>query len=303
MKTVIATGINGFVGSHFRELLLRKDYITKSLSLSSPSADLHLKNTSDIASIKEFILKTKPSYIFHLAGCTHATNPLDFIKVNQEFGLALLEAMFQAQLLTIPIVMLGSAAEYGKFTRDHLPLKETFQGPVTSLYGATKLGQTHLAQLYAKKGLKTIVIRPSNILGPRLPNKYFLGRLIEEARLRKENNDVTPISTGNLNIKRDFIDVFSFCDVLLRAVQSEDCYGKIINASSGQTTSLHELVNIVKKNHFPNLVTQQESLFIRPDDQEIHYSDPSLLKSLLNVELRIDLEKTIDLMWHKKGNN
>ena len=51
------------------------------------------------------------------------------------------------------------------------------------------------------------------------------------------------LKTGNLNIKRDFIDVFDVVCIMWKLINNEKSYGEVVNICTGTPSLLIDLVN------------------------------------------------------------
>jgi GDP-4-dehydro-6-deoxy-D-mannose reductase len=115
-----------------------------------------------------------------------------------------------------PVVLLGSAAEYGPVPPEALPVNEDYPAAPRSFFGASKLAQTHAAQAAAAEwNLGVVVVRPFNVIGPGLPPHYFAASLAErmmKARAAGARGDVPVV---NADATRDFVDVRDVAHALL----------------------------------------------------------------------------------------
>jgi len=181
-KNVLVTGAAGFMGSHLCERLVKSNfevYGIDNLSMGRVENIAHLTANENFHFIKEDLLNVHKlrnvidecDIVFHFAAnpevrAALTNSHIDF-KQNLMATYMLLEAMRKSNQMKI-MVFASTSTVYGEAKvlptpEDYAPLK-----PI-SLYGATKLGCEALIASYTHTfGLKGLVFRFANIIGPRL---------------------------------------------------------------------------------------------------------------------------------------
>ncbi len=104
----------------------------------------------------------------------------------------------------IRVVLSGSAAELGPVEPAALPVGEDYTGYPIDAYGRSK----HLATLRGlseRPPLEVTVARVFNPIGPGIPPTQAFGRFA--ARLAEPGPDPLELTVGDLEARRDFIDV------------------------------------------------------------------------------------------------
>jgi GDP-4-dehydro-6-deoxy-D-mannose reductase len=129
----------------------------------------------------------------------------------------------------IRIVISGSAAELGPVETDQLPVDETFRGYPRDAYGRSKALAT-AAALAEKAPLEVIVARVFNPIGPGTPPTQAFGRFVD--RLSEPGPDPLELDVGDLDARRDFIDVRDVARALLELI-ARGCPGLIYNVGTG----------------------------------------------------------------------
>jgi UDP-glucose 4-epimerase len=178
----LVTGAAGFMGSHLCERLVEsnfKVYGLDNLSTGMVENIAHLTANGNFHFIKEDLLNAgklgsvidECDVVFHFAANPEVRAALTDSRVDFEQNLMatyrLLEAVRKRGRVRL-MVFASTSTVYGDAGRlptpeDYAPLK-----PI-SLYGATKLGCEALLASYAHTfGLKSLVFRFANIVGPRL---------------------------------------------------------------------------------------------------------------------------------------
>ena len=94
---------------------------------------------------------------------------------------------------------------YGIFGTSHFSENHPLQ-PI-SIYALTKVFQTKLVNYYCKvHQLNICLVRPSNLIGPNMSNKLFIGNFFDQA-LKVAFKKMSTITIGNEHAFRDYIDI------------------------------------------------------------------------------------------------
>lgn len=198
-----------------------------------------------------------PECIIHCADQANARkgllSPLDMWEANASGVVRLLKAC--TQLSTNRFIFFSTADVYGPSARPSI--EGDVLMPMTA-YARTKLAMENLLRdCYVAHGLSSIVLRTSCIagnhplydLGPLRGSQYLVPRIMEsmlhgERLSVRSNKHQTPDGTAI----RDYLHVMDVADAVLRALgyisRSPGCH--IMNLSSGQGTSVREMINLAE---------------------------------------------------------
>jgi GDP-4-dehydro-6-deoxy-D-mannose reductase len=131
---VLITGIDGFVGSHMAEFLLREPGVEIHGTILDPSASrlirhieskliLHRADIVDIASTERLVAMVMPDRIIHIAGQafipTSISDPADTFRTNVMGGVSILDAsrrLVQRRGKGPAVLIVSSAEVYGHVT-------------------------------------------------------------------------------------------------------------------------------------------------------------------------------------------
>jgi nucleoside-diphosphate-sugar epimerase len=266
MKAFI-TGASGFIGRHLTAELARDGWeIVKSRRDASGAEEM-------LADLQH----AAPDVLFHMAGLNHSTEAAAFYEANVALSARLLDA---AERLSRPpvVVLAGSAAEYGWLPAEAVPVNEAqFCRPVTD-YAVSKHAQTLMALMRAAAGLKAIVARIWNPVGPGMSRHLALGGFA--AAIAAMPAEGGALRVGNLDVERDFIDVREVARLLVALAARPEALGQIINICSGRSSSLRGLVERMIKLSNRAIVVVSDPGRMRPGEPPVLCGDVTRLRHL-----------------------
>jgi len=259
---VLITGVDGFVGSHAAEFLLRQAGVevhgtilgespTRNLDgiVGRPSLHLHRLDILDAARTAKLFAQIKPERVLHLAGQAFVpvslSDPLATFQVNIVGGMNVLEG---CRKLTGdggpgPHVMVVSTGEvYGKVDPNLQPIRETCPISPNNPYAASKASIDLIAQQFAMSfGLTVTVVRPFNHVGPRQSPVFVCSDFGKQFAEIAAGNRPCELRVGNLETRRDFTDVRDVVRaywMLFDRKESDVVY----NICSGQTLQIRDIL-------------------------------------------------------------
>lgn len=289
MKRALVTGAGGFCGKRLALHLRDSGVEVHTLGSKALPGNHHfvVPDITDAITLAEKVASANPDAIFHLAGVTHCADPALFYRVNTQYAVALFSAMDRAGLRNIPILVAGTAAEYGRIDPARLPVGEETPTAPYSHYGISKLAQTLEAMAWAKDGGSAIVFRPSNIIGPGMSESMLIGsfaRQIAEIMIgRKE----PVVETGTLSSIRDFIDVDDVSRILFSLAQCPAAQGQIVNICSGQPVAVSDLLATMIRISGVQIETRVDPARLKTLDVPVHYGSIKKLESVLGAALQL----------------
>lgn len=238
----LVTGAGGFLGRHVVDRLreVGAEVFTLGVERSGKPASSHaflIRTPIDEAGIATAMRAAMPDLVFHLAGTPNAEPLDDTYRVNVLFGVHLLRAALQRASPT-PVLLAGSAAEYGPVEGAALPVTEGTACRPVSTYGITKLAQT-LHGMAAAARQPVVVARLFNVIGGGMPTHLALGAFAAQLRAMPAEGGI--LRTGPLARERDFVEVGPTAALLVDLLQNPAAAGQVINVCSGQATSLADL--------------------------------------------------------------
>lgn len=246
-KTVLITGSNGFIGNRLADIL--NDTFPKvairgvdRVSCSN-SPETYVVNLLEPEHTFRIIEKIKPDYIFHFAGVIYTRDWQELYNGNVKTTINIMKGVKKAGI-QCRIVIPGSAAEYGRVPVADLPINENqIPNPVVP-YGVAKVWQTTIAKYYTSCGVEVVIGRMFNVIGPGAPEGLSVGAFANQLGKIKRGELPQKISVGNLEPKRDFIDIVDACRGLI-AIATNGKNGEIYNICSGRSVSMEQVLRLM----------------------------------------------------------
>jgi GDP-4-dehydro-6-deoxy-D-mannose reductase len=250
----LITGVGGFCGAHLVRRLRREPGIEIAgigLELQpTPQICLDHYFQADVTNEAEVAAAVKgfrPQLLFHLAGVSgDSATASPMYQVNVAGVVHVLEAV-RATARDCAVVIVGSAAEYGKVALSGLPVNERTPCKPIGPYGISKYAATLIALDYARRyQMKVSVVRPFNIIGSGMPENLLVGALL--ARAKQAVISANPVvKIGDMEAKRDFVAASDAVDAYFRLAQSGFC-GEIFNICSGRVHSIRHVAKTLLAN-------------------------------------------------------
>lgn len=310
MARALVTGGAGFIGSHVVENLLARGWeVTvlddfssgKAENLATVAADRDLRIVRRSILDREAVTQSLVGIdtVFHEAAIVSQVlsveNPLMMNRVNVEGTLNLLNESRKARVSSF--VFASSFGVYGD--AGEAPIKEETVMAPRSPYAASKAAGEHYCLAFHRTfGLSVVCLRYANVYGPRCstgPYGAVIAKFAEQLL-----SDQPPVVFGDGGQTRDFVYATDVAEATMRAAESRNANGMVINVGTGLATSINELAEVMAEiaNKTALGVTRAE-----PRLGEIKFSqaDTSLAKRTLGYECRTTLREGIRkfLTWYR----
>lgn len=307
MKVLITGGL-GFIGSNLVEYLLHKtdwsikiydNDTTKTLE-NNERTELIYGDIRDYNALLENIKDCE--YVVHLAAQTlvidSIDNPLYDAETNVIGTINVLNASKKVGIKKV--IMASSAAPLGE---QEPPVNEGKVPKPSSPYGASKLScEGYCSAFSASYDLKTVVLRFSNVYGPKSYNKgSAVAKFIKQILTNEQI-----LLYGDGNQTRDLIHVDDICQAILLGIKKELPNNfSLFQIGTGKETSVNRLLEIIKK-EFENKKNILPFKYENARKGEIlrNYTDITKAKNELGFIPEISLEEgiktTIDWFANQK---
>ncbi|HUJ25115.1 MAG TPA: SDR family oxidoreductase [Myxococcales bacterium] len=297
---VCVTGAAGFIGGHIAEALLADgDEVTglddfssgkrenASLLAQNPRFSLVEGTIADSRDVEKAVAGA--TWVFHLAAIPSVpvsmNEPERTTAVNVGGTVNVLEAARNAGVQRV--VLACSCAAYGDGPEQ--PKHELLQPRPMSPYAAQKIACELLAQTWTRAyGLPCVALRFFNVYGPRQDPKSEYAAAIPRFTTRLLAGQ-PPIVFGDGLQTRDFVHVSDVVRANLLAARSDQAPGEVINVASGRSSSLIDLIALLKTIIGSDALIEHEGP--RAGDLRESSANIDKARTLLGYEPRVSLEQ------------
>lgn len=275
-QKVLVTGAAGFIGSHLAERLVALGANTRAFvhynssgswgwldhSLVRDQIEVVLGDVRDRESID--VAMKKVDVVFHLAALIAIPYsydaPLSYVRTNVEGTLNVLQS---ARSQGVGKIVHTSTSEvYG--TARSVPISEEHPLQGQSPYSASKIGADKIAEsFHLSFDLPVVTVRPFNTYGPRQSARAVIPTIVTQALSQPE------IRLGNLDPTRDLNFVTDTVEGFIKAAESNNAVGEVINLGTGCEISIGALAQTILETMGKKIPVVSESQRVRPDNSEV----------------------------------
>ena len=258
---------------------------------------LYVQDARDYHALSKLINQIQPQVIIQLAAVAHAGRSNKDPYSTFDHSLRTLENALDATYPTIEqFVYFSSSMVYGSFQGDQV----TEESPCNPLgiYGALKFSGEKIVIAYNQVfGLPYTIIRPSALYGERCVSRR-VGQIFIENALQGKDISVS----GNGSDRLDFTYIKDLVQGVLKILTHENAKNQIFNLTFGQSRSIEEMINILRR-HIPELKVKylpKDKLI--PDRGTLAVDK---VKSMITYNPEYPLEKGFEeyIKWYKKLYN
>ncbi len=247
---ILVFGGNGFIGSHVVDHLLAAGHKVRVFDRAPERYREPLKQVGyrfghfddtfqvaealqDVDAVCHLISTTVPG--------TSNLDPVADVESNLVNTLHLLEQMRKKGLNRILYLSSGGTV-YGN--PESSPIKESHPLNPISSYGIVKVAiEKYLNMYHQLYGLQPIILRPSNLYGPRQGHTGVQG-LIGTLLTRMLAGEPVEI-WGNGSIVRDYLHVADLARLVVATLESDGC--GVFNAGSGEGHAINDILAMVRE--------------------------------------------------------
>ncbi len=284
MEKFLITGISGFVGQHFVDYLeanrIKAHVLGVDLAENKCSRACRYVTQSFMQidllcghEIERVLFEFQPDYVLHLASYSSVAfswkEPVLSFQNNMNVFLNLVETIRRLGL-KLRMLSVGSSEAYGNINQEHLPLVEETPLDPVSPYAVARVSQELLSKVYAEAyGVDLIITRSFNHIGPGQKDIFVISSFAKQiAEIKKLGQGKGVLSTGDLRIVRDFLDVRD----VVRAyylLLTQGKTGRIYNVCSGEGHALLHVVDELASLAGVEISTELNPAFVRPSDNRV----------------------------------
>lgn len=299
MNKILILGSEGFTGKYLFKFIKRNnldneiylvDKIPKKLIKKNNYYQLDLLKKKGIL---QFLKCYTPDLIFNLIGLNFSDNMLDLFKINVLTAENLLSSINEIKNYVPKVLLIGSAAEYGKVNKSDLPIVEACKKRAVSNYGLSKVFLNKLAEKYIMNSkIKIFRTKTFNIIGPGLSEKLLVGSIALQIEKIGKGLQPNELYVGNLNSERDFIDIRDVVAAYWKIIKS-DFPGEVFNIGRGRPFKIRKIVeDFIILSGLRIKIVKRENL-LRKNDSPCVYSNITKLSKHIKWRPQISLEQSI----------
>jgi len=308
---ILVTGGAGFIGSNLAEELIKQgakvtiidNFITgfrENLEEIKGDFDFIECDVNNESKLKQIIEEIE--IVFHQAALPSVPrsieNPSETHEacVNGTFNLLLKSREAGVRRF----IYAASSSAYGN--QEILPKEETMLPEPLSPYAAAKLMGEYYCQVFNNVyGLETFCLRYFNVFGPRQnPSSQYSGVISRFVDALMSNK--TPIIYGDGETSRDFTYIDNVVNANIKASETPEGAGKVINVANGDRITLNELLEMLKK-ITDRVDIEAEYQPERSGDVKHSQADNQRAVNYLGYEKLVGLEEGLrnTINWWKKS--
>jgi len=302
MSRVLITGASGFVGSHLVRHLqsIGQEVFGFDLRAVGLGGNFFQGELTDRNAIKQVLDDVKPEVIFHLAGVIKSSQSKVLYKANLMGTIVLLDQIKESDYRPIVIVA-SSSAVYGHKSGAKPISERTQLHPLTD-YAVSKAAQELAAlRYYESFDLPVMIVRMFNLLGPGQPTDLACSAFARQIALG-ELNGQTEIVTGNLDARRDFVDVRDAARAF-ELVAEKGKAGQVYNVCSGRAVAIRKCLDEMISMSPHQFKIRLDAERVQKNDVPIQVGSPRKLNQLSGWRPQISLKQSLaDLLndWRER---
>lgn len=303
---VLITGAGGFVGTHMIQTLkdmpgnqvfawARDKAEAKGIAL--PAGAVEVVDITDQGMVRESIKGIRPDVIYHLAAQSSVGLSWELPSLTYEVNIMGTVHILESVLKFAPkavILLIGSAEQYGKVSKEEMPIKESQILKGENPYSVSKMTQEAIAQLYVQhQNMNIVMVRAFNHIGPEQSKQFVISDWCHQVAAIERNEQEPLLYVGNIKVRRDFTDVRDIVKAYI-ALSEKGKAGEVYNVGSGKSYSLQEILDIIVTCSLRSDIRYEtDAAKMRPSDLPELVADVTKLKNTVTWEPEISLQQTI----------
>ncbi len=300
MTIALISGINGFVGHHLVDLLMKQGKTIVGIGIEATcfrdDIGYEMVDITDSDSVAQSIERMRPDEIYHLAAISFPAEadrtPRPALAINITGTISMIDAM-KRFMPRSKILVVGSSKEYD-IDAEGLISETSLPNP-TNFYGITKYATELIGMQYFRQyGLDIRFTRSFNHTGPGQSHLFVCSDWARQIASIEQGLTPPEIHVGDCNIEIDFSDVR---DVVsgYAAIMEKGLPGEVYNVCSGSMQKLSNILHyLIGKSTKKIEIVRQEKKIREVKTYKKLAGDNSKLKQQTGWAPQFSFEKTLD---------
>ena len=191
------------------------------------------------------------------------------------------------------VLLIGSADEYGSVSPAQIPVREDIPVNPESPYALAKAIQNHYGRMYAKLyRVDAVMTRSFNHTGPGQRDVFVLSSFAKQVAEIRRGQREAEIEVGNLDVRRDFLDVRDVCDAYV-VLLKKGRMGETYNVCSGQSYRVGDLLRELCALAGVHVAIRVDVARLRPVDTPELRGDPSKMTQHTGWTVKVPIQETL----------
>ncbi|RUU12629.1 NAD-dependent epimerase/dehydratase family protein [Mesorhizobium sp. USDA-HM6] len=296
---ILITGASGFVGTALSRLLEREHTGCNVFALGHGEGQRNPIDLRDREAIDDAVREIQPTALVHLAAVAAPSDarnePRNAWDVNVTGTMNLAESVMR-HAPEARFVYVGSSEAYGASLKNTAgPLTEDAPLRPVNVYGATKAAADLMIGQMSYDGLRAIRFRPFNHTGPGQSDTYVVSDFARQVAEILSGKREPVIHVGNLEAKRDFLDVRDVVRAYVIAAIGDSETGPdcVYNIASGQARKIRDILDALIAQSGIDIEVRADPQRLRPNEMPVACGDASKARERLNWTPLVPFEQTI----------
>lgn len=309
---VLVLGAGGFAGGYLRAALEKRfkgqiEVIATSRS-ADPVNDLHALDVTDTLGLGTALREFAPTHVINLAG---VASPMEARRAPElawklhalapeALGRLIRDIQPEAWLFHV-----SSGLVYGRSAlSSHVLTEESLLEPMDP-YAVTKAAGDLAMRALAGDGLKCLVLRPFNHIGPGQTEDFVIPSFAAQLARISRGEQEPVLRVGNLEAERDFLDVRDVADAYACLVAKSQFLttGEVFNLSSGKSLKIRDILDRLIAISGLDVHVEPDPKRQRPSDVPRMRVSSSKLRELIGAGPVHSLDETLRCIYEDFVSN
>lgn len=292
---ILVTGAGGFVGGHLVPTLRSQGHDVVGTALE-PQDDFLPLDITDAEMIDRVVSEVRPDAVFHLAGQSSVSlswkEPALTYEVNANGTHYLLDAIHRHRP-DCKVHVAASSDEYGKVDPSECPIDESAPLRPVSPYAVSRVAGEWIGRMFHESfGLHVVVTRAFMHIGPGQPASFATADWARQIALAEMGENEPVVSTGNLEIRREFGDVRDVVKAYIAVLEKGEP-GDAYNVATGEAHALGTVLGILLEMAETELEVVVDPQKLRPVDFPVLFGSAAKLERLTGWKPEYRIEDTL----------